>query len=65
MEHEWMVSLGVFDRRLNQEALLVEQWDKLEQAYIEDWLTQFAEVLRKPEILTEYQRILTKIKSVD
>ena len=28
MEHEWMVSLGVFDRRLNQEALLVEQWDK-------------------------------------
>ena len=36
------------------EALLLEQWWKLDQAYIEDWLSQFAEALEIPELLTRY-----------
>lgn len=49
---------------LDVEALLIEQRGKLHESYIEDWLAQFAEALGKPQILTEYQGILTKIKSV-
>jgi hypothetical protein len=49
---------------LDVEALLIEQGDKLDQAYIEDWLAQFADVLEKPEIMTEYQILLARIKNV-
>ena len=44
------------------EALLIEQHDKLDEAYLEDWLAQFAEALEKPEILDEYHRLLVKAK---
>ncbi len=47
---------------LDVEALLVEQGDKLDQAYIGDWLAQFAEALEKPEIVTEYQSLRARIK---
>jgi predicted nucleotidyltransferase len=35
------------------EALLIEQWGKLDQVYIEGWLSQFAEALEKPELLSK------------
>jgi len=40
----------------------VEQRGKLDEAYIADWLAQFAEALEKPEILTEYQRLLADVR---
>lgn len=49
---------------LDVEALLVEQHGKLDEAYIEDWLMQFAEALEKPEIVAEYRRLVEKIKAV-
>ena len=46
------------------EALLIEQRGKLDEAYIEDWLAQFAEALEKPEMLTEYLRLQAKVKAL-
>jgi len=46
------------------ESLLIEQRGKLDEAYIADWLAQFAEALEKPEILTDYQRLLAKVKAL-
>ncbi|MBI3764618.1 MAG: nucleotidyltransferase, partial [Chloroflexi bacterium] len=40
------------------EGLLIEQLGKLDEAYVEYWVTQFAEALEKPEILTDYGRLL-------
>jgi hypothetical protein len=42
----------------------VERRGKLDEAYIADWLAQFAEALEKPEILTDYQRLLAKVKAL-
>ncbi len=44
------------------ESLLIERRGKLDEAYIADWLTQFAEALEKPEMLTDYQRLVAKVK---
>lgn len=49
---------------LDVEALLIEQRDRLDQAYIGNWLSQFVEALDKPEMLTRYQRLLTKVKAI-
>jgi hypothetical protein len=46
------------------EALLIEQRGKLDEAYIADWLGQFAEALEQPELLAEYQRLLAKVKAL-
>jgi len=46
------------------EALLIEQRNKLDEAYIEDWLAQFAEALEQPELLTEYRRLLEKVEAL-
>jgi hypothetical protein len=43
------------------EALFIEQWGKLDQAYIEDWLSQFAEALEKPELLTRVHALMNKV----
>ena len=43
------------------EALLIEQREKLDQAYILDWLSQFAEALEKPEILKVYAEIVERV----
>jgi hypothetical protein len=48
---------------LDIEALLIEQHGKLDTAYIEDWLVQFAEALEKPELLSEYHHLRDKINS--
>ena len=42
------------------ESLLATRGYLLDTAYIEDWLGQFAEALQKPELLSEYHRILRK-----
>lgn len=44
--------------------MLIEQYGKLDEAYIEDWLSQFAEALEQPEILQEYQKLYKKIRSL-
>jgi len=46
------------------EALLIEQRGKLDEAYIANWLAQFAEALEKPELLMEYQRLVAKVNAL-
>jgi hypothetical protein len=50
---------------LDVESLLEAQRGKLDEAYIAEWLAQFAEALEKPELLTEYQRLLRRSKQAD
>jgi predicted HAD superfamily phosphohydrolase YqeG len=47
------------------EELLIAHRGKLDEAYVENWLAQFAEALEKPEILTEYYRLLAQSKSLE
>jgi hypothetical protein len=37
---------------------------KLDEAYIEDWLSQFSEALENPDILREYQKLQKKIRDL-
>ena len=46
------------------EALLIEQYGKLDYAYIEDWLKQFAEALENPELLKQYQQLVERIEAL-
>ncbi len=46
------------------EALLIAQRGKLDEAYITDWLAQFAEALDKAEMLAEYRRLVKKVKAL-
>ena len=39
---------------------LIEQWGKLDQTYIEDWLSQFAAALESPELLARYLALRKK-----
>jgi len=39
------------------EALLIERHAKLDEKYIENWLSQFADALEDPEILAKYKRL--------
>lgn len=48
---------------MDVEALLIEQGDRLDRAYIEDWVSQFAEALDNPELMTEYLRLLAKVRN--
>lgn len=50
---------------IDLEELLIAHRGKLDEAYIENWLAQFAEALEKPEILTEYHRLLAQSKSLE
>lgn len=50
---------------LDVEALLLGQHGKLDEDYIDSWLTQFAEALEKPEMLLEYQRLLKKVRGLN
>jgi len=43
------------------EGILIEQRGKLDLSYMEDWLTQFAEILEQPEIVAQYQAIQAHI----
>jgi predicted nucleotidyltransferase len=48
---------------LDLEALLLEQYGKFDEALVENWLTQFAEALEKPEILTKYLQLVERVKN--
>jgi hypothetical protein len=37
--------------------VLIRQRGKLDDAYIRDWLSQFAEALENPEILTRFNQL--------
>jgi predicted nucleotidyltransferase len=43
------------------EGIVIEQSTRLDQAYSEDWLTQFAEVLEQPEIIEQYRQIWQRV----
>jgi predicted nucleotidyltransferase len=43
------------------EGILIEQHGRLDQNYLQDWLTQFAEVLEQPNILEQYQMLQARI----
>jgi hypothetical protein len=47
------------------EVLVNAHYMELDKSYIENWLSQFAEALEKPELLAEYHRLLAKAKSQD
>ncbi len=47
------------------EQLLIEQYDNLDESYIEYWLSQFVEALEKPEILSHYKRIKVNLKKTE
>ncbi len=49
---------------LDVESLLIEQHGKLDEAYIQEWLSQFVEALEQPEILAEYLRLVEKINNL-
>jgi predicted nucleotidyltransferase len=49
---------------LDIEALLIEQYGKLDYAYIEDWLQQFAEALENPELLAEYHKLVERVEAL-
>ena len=46
------------------EGVLIEQYGHLDIAYVANWLTQFAELLEQPEILTRYRGIKNRITAV-
>jgi predicted nucleotidyltransferase len=49
---------------LDVEALLLEQFDHLDQAYIEDWLLQFAEALESPQLLKKYKQLYQRAQAL-
>jgi hypothetical protein len=46
------------------EGILIEQYDHLDLNYLEDWLSQFAELLEQPEILARYCDIQIHIAAI-
>lgn len=46
---------------LDVEELLIAQHDRLDEAYIEDWLSQFSEALEQPEMILAYQALREKV----
>jgi len=46
------------------EGVLIEQHGRLDLAYLEDWLTQFTELLEQPEMVSQYQAIQNHIAAV-
>lgn len=46
------------------EGLLIEQYGKLDYAYIEAWLQQFADALENPELLAEYYKLLQRVEKL-
>jgi hypothetical protein len=42
--------------------LLIEQHNRLDLTYIENWISQFAEALEEPELLTRYRQLVTEVE---
>jgi hypothetical protein len=40
------------------------QTAKLDDKYIENWLSQFADALEDPEIFAKYERLMKKIQTL-
>jgi hypothetical protein len=49
---------------LDVESVLIEQWGKLDQAYIQEWLAQFAEALEDFALLSKYGELIEKVGSL-
>lgn len=49
---------------LDVEELFIAQHDRLDEAYIQDWLSQFAEALEQPEMLSAYHALREKVGRV-
>jgi predicted nucleotidyltransferase len=49
---------------LDIEALMIEQRGHLDEAYIESWLSQFAEALEMPTILSDYRSLQEKVQGI-
>jgi len=49
---------------LDVESLLIEQWGRLDEAYIEKWLAQFVKALETPEVLERYREVYGKIAKI-
>ena len=47
------------------EGILIEQQGKLNLAYLDNWLAQFAEALEQPEIVAQYQAIQARIAAAN
>jgi predicted nucleotidyltransferase len=45
------------------EGIVVEQQDSLDQKYIRSWLSQFAEILDRPDWIDRYERIVRMVDS--
>ncbi|MGQ9586089.1 MAG: nucleotidyltransferase [Anaerolineae bacterium] len=45
------------------EGVLVRQGNRLNQEYVESWLTQFAEALERPQLLQRYEQLRQKTES--
>jgi predicted nucleotidyltransferase len=46
---------------LDVEKILIRQRDRLDVAYIRNWLAQFAEALEKPELLTRFDHLYAEV----
>lgn len=46
---------------LDVESLLIEQYGHLDEGYIENWLSQFAEALEAPDLLARYHTLRDEI----
>ncbi len=44
------------------ELLLAERRGQLDEGYIQDWLSQFAEALERPELAEVYSKIIENVK---
>ena len=50
---------------LDVEELMIAQHGRLDETYIEEWLSQFAEVLEQPEMLSAYHALCEKIRGME
>jgi hypothetical protein len=46
------------------EGVLIEQHGHLDLAYLEGWLSQFAELLEQPDILSQYRAVQDRVAAV-
>jgi hypothetical protein len=49
---------------LDVEALLIERYGRLDQAYVLGWLEQFAEALEQPDLLVRYRELQAKVEQL-
>lgn len=50
---------------LDIKGILIEQMDVLDYAYIQNWLSQFAEALENPDLIQRYSELRKELKSFE